>query len=101
MEHTRCAKMIVVSELMRFMTALFQARIDRFHVYQSKDLPVKQRDVALLKDMYNQLQEQAAKKKKGPTVPDDMTFELLEAAWAGLERENGECEAAMTRELER
>ena len=66
-----------------------------------KDLPVKQRDVALLKDMYNQLQEQAAKKKKGPTVPDDMTFELLEAAWAGLERENGECEAAMTRELER
>lgn len=51
--------------------------------------------------MYGQLQELAAKKKKGPAVPMEMAFELLEAEWAGLERENKDCEVAMEREMER
>ena len=75
--------------------------MEDFQTYKTKEIPVKKRDITLLKDMYRQLQEQAAKKKKGPAVPENMTFELLEGEWAGLERENKECETAMERELER
>ena len=72
-----------------------------FQGYLTKEVPVKKRDMATLKDTHQQLQEQAAKKKRGPTVPEELTFELLEAEWAGLERENNECQVAMERELER
>lgn len=83
------------------VSPISQVKVDDFQAYKTKEVPVKKRDVTLLKDMYRQLQEQAAKKKKGPGVPENMTFELLEAEWAGLERENKDCETAMERELER
>ena len=51
--------------------------------------------------MHTQLVDQAAKKKRGAPVPQEMTFELLETEWAGLGRENEECEVAMAKELER
>ena len=79
----------------------FQAKMSGFQGYLTKELPVKQRDMATLKDTHRQLQEQAAKKKKGPAVPEELTFELLEAEWTGLEKENKECQVAMERELER
>ena len=78
-----------------------QARVDGFHAYKSREVPVRKRDMSSLKDMFSQLQELAAKKKKGPIVPVEMTFELLEGAWEGLQRENEKCEVAMTREFER
>ena len=71
-----------------------------FQGYLTKELPVKQRDMATLKNTHQQLLEQAAK-KKGPAVPEELTFELLEAEWTGLERENKECQVAMERELQR
>ena len=75
--------------------------MDEFHAYVTKQLPVKKRDVSSLRDLSSQLREQAAKKKKVPAIPEEMTFELLEVEWARLERENKECEVAMERELER
>ena len=54
-----------------------------------------------LKTMYGQLVEQATKKKKGAAVPEEMTFELLEVEWAGLEKENKDCQVAMEKELDR
>ena len=75
--------------------------MDDFHAYVTKKLPVKKRDVSSLRDLSSQLREQAAKKKKAPAIPEEMTFELLEVEWARLERENKECEVAMERELER
>ena len=78
-----------------------QEKMAGFQAYLTKEIPVKKRDMSTLKDTHRQLQEQAAKKKKGPAVPEEMTFELLEAEWAGLERENKECRIAMERELER
>ena len=71
-----------------------------FQGYLTKELPVKQRDMATLKNTHQQLLVQAAK-KKGPAVPEEFTFELLEAEWTGLERENKECQIAMERELRR
>ena len=84
-----------------YMHVPVQARVDGFHAYKSREVPVRKRDVSSLKDMFSQLQELAAKKKKGSIVPKEMTFELLEGEWEGLQRENEKCEVAMTREFER
>ena len=75
--------------------------MDGFHDYKTREVPVHKRDMATLKDTHTMLVEQAAKKKRGAAIPTDMTFELLEAEWAELERENGECEAAMEKHMEK
>ena len=97
--HIICAITIHVLYVHAYM--YMQAKIDFFNTYKSKELPVKHRDLASLKTMHEQLVKQAAKKKRGAAVPEEMTFELLEVEWAVLEKENKECEVAMEKELER
>ncbi|CAI8008649.1 Dystonin, partial [Geodia barretti] len=81
--------------------AEMKVNAEGFQTYKTKELPLHQRDMATLKDMYTRLVEQAAKKKRGAPVPAEMTFEPLEEEWAELQRENEECENAMKAHLDK
>jgi len=50
-----------------------------FHKLKSQEVPVKQRDVATLADLYDKLQAQKKKKSSSPAVPSELEFPLLEA----------------------
>ena len=82
------------------MHPFFQTTMSAFHAYMTRDLLLKKRDMSTLKKTYHQLQEQADDKNT-PSVPKEMSFDLLLAEWGQLERENKECAAAMERELAR